>query len=246
MNIQEILTQAQQSCDAVTDLLIKLAQKNKEVTTAAQKACDLYFADVRLREKGIQDKVAALEKQKAELDAQIHGMQSTVVDAAGTGNADVFSEAQDKLAAIEARKSAISMQISMLQAAHVRGSDEIYQAACDAYSALQEANSTYAKTLGEIHPVVEEMMKRWGELEDKSEYTTYHMNTGHTSIKGGKVRAFEKVQEHYNKQPEATNKPVMQESVRNLEAGRFTVGAHPNKGNFTSMPSGGGSGYDPW
>lgn len=246
MNIQEILTQAQQSCDAVEDLLIGLAQQNKEVTAAAQKACDLYFADVRLREKGIQDKVAALEKQKVELDAQIRGMQTTVVDAAGTGDADVFSEAQDKLVAIEARKSAIATQISMLQAAHVRGSEGLYQAACDANSALQEANSVYAKTLGKIHPVVEEMVKRWGELEGKSEYTTYYFNTGHTTVKGGEVRAFEKVREHYNKQSENPKKPVMQESVRNLETGRFTVGAHPNEGNFTSMPRGGGSGYDPW
>lgn len=246
MNIQEILTQAQQSCDAVEDLLIELAQQNKEVTAAAQKACDLYFSDVWLREKGIQNKIAALEKQKAELDAQIRGMQATVVDAAGTGNADTFSQAQDKLAAIEARKSAIATQISMLQAAHVRGSDGLYQAACDANSALQEANSVYAETLGKIHPVVEDMMKRWAELEGKSEYTTYHMNTGHTSTKGGTVRAFEKVREHYNKQPENPKKALMQESVRNLETGRFTVGAYPNEGNFTSMPSGGGSGCDPW
>lgn len=55
MNITEILTQAQQSSDAVTDLLIELAQQNKEVTATAQHMCDLYFADVRLREKGIRD-----------------------------------------------------------------------------------------------------------------------------------------------------------------------------------------------
>ena len=57
MNITEILTQAQQSSDAVTDLLIELAQQNKEVTATAQHMCDLYFADVRLREKGIRDMV---------------------------------------------------------------------------------------------------------------------------------------------------------------------------------------------
>lgn len=55
MNITEILTQAQQSSDAVTDLLIELAQQNKEVSATAQHMCDLYFADVRLREKGIRD-----------------------------------------------------------------------------------------------------------------------------------------------------------------------------------------------
>lgn len=228
MNIQEILTQVQQSCDAVEDLLIELDQQNKGVTAAARKACDLYFEDVRFREKGIQDKIAALEKQKTELDAQIRGMQATVVDAAGTGNADTFSQAQDKLAAIEARKSAIATQISMLQAAHVRGSEEIYQAACDAYSALQEANSTYAKVLGEIHPVVEEMMKRWGELDDKTRYTTYGKYCGFTSIKGGKVLAFEKMREHYNKQPEAPKKLVAEESVRNLETGRVTFGDSAN------------------
>lgn len=228
MNIQEILTQAQQSCDAVEDLLIELDQQNKGVTAAARKACDLYFEDVRFREKGVQDKIAALEKQKAELDAQIRGMQATVVDAAGTGNADTFSQAQDKLAAIEARKSAIATQISMLQAAHVRGSEEIYQAACDAYSALQEANSTYAKALGEIHPVVEEMIKRYGELEGNSKYTTYYFNTGHVSVKGGTVLAFEKMREHYNKQPEAPKKLVAEESVRNLETGRVTFGDSAN------------------
>lgn len=36
MNITEILTQAQQSSDAVTDLLIELAQQNKEVSATAQ------------------------------------------------------------------------------------------------------------------------------------------------------------------------------------------------------------------
>lgn len=126
MNITEILTQAQQSSDAVTDLLIELAQQNKEVTATAQHMCDLYFADVRLREKGIRDKVAALEKQMTELDAQIRGMQAAVVDAAGTGDADTFAQEQDKLAKIEARKAAISTQIEMLRAAHVRGSEELY------------------------------------------------------------------------------------------------------------------------
>ena len=98
MNITEILTQAQMSSDAVTDLLIELAQQNKEVTATAQHMCDLYFADVRLREKGIRDKVAALEKQMTELDTQIRGMQAAVVDAAGTGDADTFAQEQDKLA----------------------------------------------------------------------------------------------------------------------------------------------------
>ena len=98
MNITEILTQAQVSSDAVTDLLIELAQQNKEVTATAQHMCDLYFADVRLREKGIQDKVAALEKQMTELDTQIRGMQAAVVDAAGTGDADTFAQEQDELA----------------------------------------------------------------------------------------------------------------------------------------------------
>ena len=141
MNITEILTQAQMSSDAVTDLLIELAQQNKEVTATAQHMCDLYFADVRLREKGIRDKVAALEKQMTELDTQIRGMQAAVVDAAGTGDADTFAQEQDKLAKIEARKAAISTQIKMLRAAHVRGSEELYQAACDAYSDLAKANS---------------------------------------------------------------------------------------------------------
>lgn len=36
MNITEILTQAQQSSDTVTDLLIELSQQNKEVTATAQ------------------------------------------------------------------------------------------------------------------------------------------------------------------------------------------------------------------
>ena len=103
MNITEILTQAQMSSDAVTDLLIELAQQNKEVTATAQHMCDLYFADVRLREKGIRDKVAALEKQMTELDTQIRGMQAAVVDAAGTGDADTFAQEQDKLAKIEAQ-----------------------------------------------------------------------------------------------------------------------------------------------
>ena len=143
MNITEILTQAQMSSDAVTDLLIELAQQNKEVTATAQHMCDLYFADVRLREKGIRDKVAALEKQMTELDTQIRGMQAAVVDAAGTGDADTFAQEQDKLAKIEARKAAISTQIKMLRAAHVRGSEELYQAACDAYSDLAKANSAY-------------------------------------------------------------------------------------------------------
>lgn len=55
MNITEILTQAQMISDAVTDLLIELAQQNKEVTATAQHMCDLYLpmcGSVR-RESGI-------------------------------------------------------------------------------------------------------------------------------------------------------------------------------------------------
>ena len=169
MNITEILTQAQQSSDAVTDLLVELAQQNKEVTATAQHMCDLYFADVRLREKGIRDKVATLEKQMTELDAQIRGMQAAVVDAAGTGDADTFAQVQDKLAKIEARKAAVSTQINMLKAAHVRGSEALYQAACDAYSSLAKANSAYEKALDEINLVVKKQAEVWKELEEKSE-----------------------------------------------------------------------------
>lgn len=232
MTIKEILGQAQQGSDAVTNLPIELSGQNKEVTAAAQKACDLYFADVRLRKKGIHDKVTALEKQKTELDSQVRGMQATVVDAAGTGNADTFAQAQDKLTAIVARKAAISTQINMLQAAHVRGSEELYQAACDAHDALMKANSVYEEALNEIHLVVKEQAKIWSELEEKSEYSSYHARTGHISIKGGRVCDFEKVREHYNKQaepsnihgPEASTATARNDDTRNLEINRFQIG----------------------
>lgn len=238
MNITEILTQAQQSSDAVADLLIDLSQRNKEITATAQKACDCYFADVRLREKGIRDKVSALEKQKTELDAQIRGMQSTVVDAAGTGNADTFAQAQDKLEAIEARKAAISTQIGMLKAAHVRGSEELYQAACDAYFNLSKANSVYEKALDEVNTGAKEQAKVWKELEEKSESSTWHAN-GYLSSKCGKVRDFEKVREHYNTQPEAP-KPETEESslAIDIETAHYQSGGYPDKGRFTSTPGG--------
>ncbi len=241
MNITEILTQAQQSSDAVTDLLIELAQQNKEVSATAQHMCDLYFADVRLREKGIRDKVATLEKQMTELDAQICGMQVTVVDAAGTGDADTFAQVQDKLAKIEARKAAVSTQINMLKAAHVRGSDNLYQAACDAYSDLAKANSAYEKALDEINLVAKKQAEVWKELEDKSESSTWSASTGHISYKRGKVRDFEKVREHYNAQPE-TSSPKKEESapVVNIERARYQVGVHPDKGHFNSTPGGSG------
>lgn len=232
MNIQEILTQAQQSCDAVKNLLIELDQQNKEVTAAAQKACSLYFADVQLRKNGIQDKVAALEKQNTELDAQIRGMQATIVDAAGTGDADVFSKAQDKLTAIEARKSAISTQISMLQAAYVRGSDEVYRAACDAQSVLHEANSVYADTLKAINSIV----KTWSELDEKSK--------PEKCIRSGSDYSYRKMWENYNKKPEAPQKPAVEEKVRNLETGRFIIGGSVNmdKGPRFEPPTSGGNG----
>ena len=241
MNITEILTQAQQSSDAVTDLLIELAQQNKEVTATAQHMCDLYFADVRLREKGIRDKVAALEKQMTELDAQIRGMQVAVVDAAGTGDADTFARVQDKLAKFEARKAAVSTQINMLKASHVRGSEDLYQAACDAYSDLAKANSAYEKALDEINLVVKKQAEVWKELEEKSESSTWSVSTGHISSKRGKVRDFEKVREHYNAQLEAP-KPDGKESslVINLETDSFRIGEYPAKGRFTSTPGGNG------
>lgn len=241
MNITEILTQAQQSSDAVTDLLIELAQQNKEVTATAQHMCDLYFADVRLREKGIRDKVAALEKQMTEPDAQIRGMQAAVVDAAGTGDADTFAQEQDELAKIEARKAAISTQIKMLRAAHVRGSEELYQAACDAYSDLAKANSAYEKALDEINLVAKKQAGVWKELEDKSESSTWSANTGHVSYKCGKVRDFEKVREHYNAQPEASQPESKKSSPGiNLEIDSFRSGEYPAKGRFTSTPGGNG------
>ena len=201
MNITEILTQAQVSSDAVTDLLIELAQQNKEITTTAQHMCDLYFTDVRSRENRIKSKIAALEKQQADLNAQIHGMQATVVDAAGTGDADTFAQEQDKIAKIEARKAAISTQIDMLKAAHVRGNEDFYQAAYDAYSNLTEANSAYEKALDKIHLVAEDQVKVWNVLAEKAEYSYWSANTGHLSGKGGKVHDFEQVREHYNMQP---------------------------------------------
>ena len=241
MNITEILTQAQQSSDAVTDLLIELAQQNKEVTATAQHMCDLYFADVRLREKGIRDKVATLEKQMTELDAQIRGMQAAVVDAAGTGDADTFAQAQDKLAKIEARKAAVSTQINMLKAAHVRGSEALYQAACDAYSSLAKANSAYEKSLDEINLVVKKQAEVWKELEEKSESSTWSVSTGHISYKRGKVRDFEKVREHYNAQIEAPKPDGKESSLAiNLETDSFRIGEYPAKGRFTSTPGGNG------
>lgn len=241
MNITEILTQAQQSSDAVTDLLIELAQQNKEVTATAQHMCDLYFADVRLREKGIRDKVAALEKQMTELDTQIRGMQAAVVDAAGTGDADTFAQEQDELAKIEARKAAISTQIKILRVAHVRGSEELYQAACDAYSDQAKANSAYEKALDEIHLAAEDQIKVWSGLAEKAEYSHWSANTGHLSSKGGEVRAFERVREHYNAQPE-TSSPEKEKSAPaiNIEVARYQVGVHPDKGHFTSTPGGSG------
>mgnify|MGYP004700201129 CR=1 FL=1 len=230
MNITEILTQAQVSSDAVTDLLIKLAQQNKEITATAQHMCDLYFADVRSRENSIKSKITVLEKQQADLDAQIHGMQVAVVDAAGTGNADTFTQAQDKLANIEARKAAISTQTKMLRAAQVRGSEELYQAACDAYSNLTEANSAYEKALDKIHLVAEDQVKVWSVLAEKAEYSHWSANTGHLSSKGGKVRDFEKVREHHNAQSGATSSEEKQSTpVVNIELARYQVGAHPGK-----------------
>ena len=178
-----------------------------------------------------------------ELDTQIRGMQAAVVDAAGTGDADTFAQEQDKLAKIEARKAAISTQIKMLRAAHVRGSEELYQAACDAYSDLAKANSAYEKALDEIHLATEEQAKVWDKLEEKSEYTHWYANIGQFSCKGGEVRAFERVREHYNAQPE-TSSPKKEESapVVNIELARYQVGVHPDKGHFTSTPGGSGNG----
>ena len=224
MNIEEILTNAQQSSDAVADLLIELSRQNKKIAEAVQKACDLYFADVRRREKEIRDKISVLEKQKKELDTQVCGMQATVVEAAGTGNADIFDQAQDKLATIEARKTAISTQINMLQAAHVRGSEELYQAVRDAQSRLSEANSKYENTLDKIHEVVKEQVKIWKDLESKSESSTYYPNTGHMSYKAGRVRDVDKVRDHYNMKPKVP-KPEEEpkQSVTNIETARYRV-----------------------
>ncbi len=241
MNITEILTQAQVSSDAVTDLLIELAQQNKEVTATAQHVCDLYFADVRLREKGIRDKVAALEKQMTELDTQIRGMQAAVVGAAGTGDADTFAQEQDKLAKIEARKAAVSTQINMLKAAHVRGSDNLYQAACDAYSDLAKANSAYKKTLDEINLIAKKQAEVWKELEDKSESSTWSASTGHISYKRGKVRDFERVREHYNAQLEPSEPESRRNnSAINIEIASLQIGEYSDKGRFTSTPGGNG------
>lgn len=224
MNVEEILTNAQQSSDAVADLLIELSRQNKKIAEAVQKACDLYFADVRRREKEIRDKVSVLEKQKKELDTQICEMQATVVDAAGTGNADIFAQAQDKLATIEARKTAISTQISMLQVAHVRGSEELYQAVRDAETRLSGANSEYEHTLDKIHAVVKTQVKIWSDLEGKSESSTYYPNTGHMSYKVSWVRDVDKVRDHYNMKPKA---PKLEEepkrSVINMETARYRV-----------------------
>ena len=237
MNITEILTQAQQSSDTVTNLLIELAQQNKEVTATAQHMCDLYFADVRLREKGIQDKVAALEKQMTELDAQICGMQAAVVDAAGIGDADTFAQAQDKLAKIEAHKAAVSTQINTLKAAHVRGSEDLYQAACDAYSDLAKANSAYEKALDEINLIAKKQAEVWKELEDKSESSTWSASTGHISYKRGKVRDFERVREHYNAQLELSEPESRRNnSAINIEIASLQIGEYPDKGRFTSTP----------
>lgn len=241
MNITEILTQAQVSSDAVTDLLIELAQQNKEVTATAQHMCDLYFADVRLREKGIRDKVAALEKQMTELDTQIRGMQAAVVGAAGIGDADTFAQEQDELAKIEARKAAVSTQINMLKAAHVRGSDNLYQAACDAYSDLAKANSAYEKTLDEINLIAKKQAEVWKELEDKSESSTWSASTGHISYKRGKVRNFERVREHYNAQLEPSEPESRRNnSAINIEIASLQIGEYSDKGRFTSTPGGNG------
>ncbi|MFR0798309.1 MAG: hypothetical protein ACLSHJ_05900 [Oscillospiraceae bacterium] len=154
-----------------------------------------------------------------------------------------FAQEQDKLAKIEARKVAISTQIKMLRAAHVRGSEELYQAACDAYSDLAKANSAYEKALDEIHLATEEQAMVWDKLEEKSEYTHWYANIGQFSCKGGEVRAFERVREHYNAQPE-TSSPKKEESapVVNIELARYQVGVHPDKGHFTSTPGGSGNG----
>lgn len=241
MNITEILTQAQVSSDAVTDLLIELAQQNKEVTATAQHMCDLYFADVRLREKGIRDKVAALEKQMTELDTQIRGMQAAVVGAAGTGDADTFAQEQDKLAKIEAHKAAVSTRINMLKAAHVCGGDNLYQAACDAYSDLAKANSAYEKTLDEINLIAKKQAEVWKKLEDKSESSTWSASTGHISYKRGKVRDFERVRGHYNAQLEPSEPESRRNnSAINIEIASLQIGEYSDKGRFTSTPGGNG------
>ena len=176
-----------------------------------------------------------------ELDAQIRGMQAAVVDAAGTGDADTFAQAQDKLAKIEARKAAVSTQINMLKAAHVRGSEDLYQAACDAYSDLAKANSAYEKALDEINLVVKKQAEVWKELEEKSESSTWSVSTGHISYKRGKVRDFEKVREHYNAQIEAPKPDGKESSLAiNLETDSFRIGEYPAKGRFTSTPGGNG------
>ena len=57
------------------------------------------------------------------------------------------------------------------------------------------------------------------------------------------MRAFERVREHYNAQPE-TSSPKKEESapVVNIELARYQVGVHPDKGHFTSTPGGSGNG----
>ena len=160
-----------------------------------------------------------------------------MVDAAGIGDTDTFAQAQDKLAKIEARKAAVSTQINMLKAAHVRGSEDLYQAACDAYSDLAKANSAYEKALDEINLVAKKQAEIWRELEDKSESSTWHTNTEHISYKCGKVRDFEKVREHYNAQPEAQKQESRDGNPGiNIEIASFRIGEHPDKGRFTSTP----------
>jgi hypothetical protein len=73
MNITEILTQAQQSSDAVTDLLIELAQQNKEVSATAQ------------YEKAL-DEINLVAKKQAEVWKELEDKSESSTWSASTGH----------------------------------------------------------------------------------------------------------------------------------------------------------------
>lgn len=172
MTFDEVLEKLKgENPKVILDALEELEQASLDAWTEAGKARDDYYANTREKENKVADRIKELKKQFAEYQAQIDAYKNPLISATTACDQKKLASIRDSMKALEAEKVQISTEIEMLESAHIRGDEELYNKVLDRAAQHESLRKIYWAAKDEVYAFAKE---RAEDLEKIKNETKFH------------------------------------------------------------------------
>jgi len=190
MEFSEVLERfRQEDPQDLLDALEELNQASINAASEAQKARAAYFADAQAKERKIADRVQELKTQRDGHQAKIDAFKNPLISATAAGDLKKLANIKEAMKTLELDKTQVSTEIAMLESAHIRGDEALYNAVLDRVAEHSRLLKIYQLAKSEVHSLAGEKEEAYRKIARD----TLHINHG-----GGNGINLEELNRHFH------------------------------------------------